>query len=237
MRLCAPVARPEMPYEFAKGYYRRVTEGVMFGRVTRLFVAPLVRAAIRVLGHHPMLDYVSAFRYPLAGECAFSNNLARELPVVAGWGLEIGWLCEVHRRLPPERVCQVELGANYDHKHRPLRSARGRAGLVEMAAEIARIFVAELRAEGVVIDAAALHALEVAYRKTAAEAVARHAHDALLNGLRHDEKNERATAGAFSEVLAAINDEKPDSVLPAWSRVFEKIPAISGHLRDLVVAD
>jgi glucosyl-3-phosphoglycerate synthase len=237
MRLCAPVVRPEMPYEFAKGYYRRVTEGVMFGRMTRLFVAPLVRAAIRVLGHHPMLDYVSAFRYPLAGECAFTNNLARELPVVAGWGLEIGWLCEVHRRLPPERVCQVELGANYDHKHRPLRSARGRAGLMEMAAEIARIFVAELRAEGVVIDAAALHALEIAYRKTAAEAVARHAHDALLNGLRHDEKNERATAGAFSEVLTAINDEKPDSVLPAWSRVFEKIPAISGHLRDLVVAD
>ncbi len=153
LRLCAPVAHGNLPYEFAKGYYRRFTEGVMFGRVTRLFVAPLLRAAIRVLGHHPLLDYFSSFRYPLAGECAFAAELARELPVVSGWGLELDWLCEVHRRLPPERICQVELGANYEHKHRPLRGARGRAGLVEMAREIAAVFVAQLRAEGVALDA------------------------------------------------------------------------------------
>src|SRR5262249_39800585 len=116
VRLCAPVMLPALGYMFAKGYYRRVTEGVMFGRVTRLMVAPLLRAALRVFGHQPLLDYLSSFRYPLAGECAFGADVAQELPVVAGWGLELGWLCEVHRRVPPARICQIELGANYEHK-------------------------------------------------------------------------------------------------------------------------
>src|SRR5277367_5154301 len=49
-------------------------------------------------------DYLTAFRYPLAGECAFPAELARELPLDSGWGLEIGWLCEVHRRLPPAPI-------------------------------------------------------------------------------------------------------------------------------------
>ena len=237
VRLCAPVAHRELSYGFAKGYYRRFTEGVMFGRVTRLFVAPLLRAAIRVLGHHPLLDYFSAFRYPLAGECAFTTALARDLPVVAAWGLEVDWLCEVHRRLPPERICQVELGANYEHKHRPLRGARGRAGLVEMAREIAAAFVGQLRAEGAALDATSLRALAVAYQRTAAEAVERHAHDALLNGLRHDEKNERATAEAFSDALNATfaAERIPPTTLPAWSRVFEIVPGVAGDLRELVV--
>ena len=42
-RLCAPLAHPELDFEFAKGYYARVN-GQLFGRVTRLFVTPLVQA-------------------------------------------------------------------------------------------------------------------------------------------------------------------------------------------------
>jgi glucosyl-3-phosphoglycerate synthase len=235
LRLCVPVIHPDLRYEFAKGYYRRFTEGVMFGRVTRLFVAPLFRAAIRVLGHHPVLDYLSAFRYPLAGECAFSTKLAAELPVVPGWGLEIGLLCEIHRRLPPGRVCQIELGRNYEHRHRPLRGAAGRAGLVEMAGEIARIFVAELGAEGMIIEAATLRALSAAYRKTAAEAVERHAHDALLNSLTHDADKERATVEAFAAVLDGpmAHDDAVAPALPAWNRVLAALPAINDDLQRL----
>ena len=43
----------------------------------------------------------------------------------------------------------------------------------------------------------ALEALETAYQRSAAEAVERHAHDSLLNALRHDAKAERATAASF----------------------------------------
>jgi hypothetical protein len=48
-RLCFPVCSPDMPYRFAKGYYGRVGER-LYGRVTRLLVAPLLRAFRDVVG-------------------------------------------------------------------------------------------------------------------------------------------------------------------------------------------
>jgi glucosyl-3-phosphoglycerate synthase len=38
-RLCFPLANPNMNYEFAKGYYGRVSDR-LYGRVTRLFMTP-----------------------------------------------------------------------------------------------------------------------------------------------------------------------------------------------------
>lgn len=48
-RLCYPIANPNMGYEFCKGYYGRVTDQ-MHGRVTRLFVTPLIRSLQRLVG-------------------------------------------------------------------------------------------------------------------------------------------------------------------------------------------
>ncbi len=232
-RLCLPVAHTGMQYAFAKGYYRRVTEGVMFGRVTRLFVAPLVRACIRVCGHHPLLDHIAAFRYPLAGECALDAATAADLPLAPGWGLEIAMLCETHARLPGSRVCQVELGPNYEHKHRPLAGEAG--GLVGMAGEIARTFLAGLHAEGISLDPATREALLSTFERTSAEAVQRHAHDALLNGLDHDEAGEADATVAFGEALrkALETAAEPPSLLPAWKRVLARWPEAFEVLRGL----
>ena len=48
-RLCFPTAHPNLNYEFAKGYYGRVAER-LYGRVTRLFVTPLLRAMKATIG-------------------------------------------------------------------------------------------------------------------------------------------------------------------------------------------
>ena len=42
-RLCYPVAHPHLGFEFCKGYYARTTDR-MHGRVSRLFMSPLIRA-------------------------------------------------------------------------------------------------------------------------------------------------------------------------------------------------
>ena len=42
-RLCYAIAHPHLAFEFCKGYYARVTDR-MHGRVTRLFMTPLIRA-------------------------------------------------------------------------------------------------------------------------------------------------------------------------------------------------
>ena len=46
-RLCLPTMHPNLSYQFAKSYYGRVSDR-MYGRVTRLFVAPLLRATAAV---------------------------------------------------------------------------------------------------------------------------------------------------------------------------------------------
>jgi len=52
-RLCYPVAHPNIGFEFCKGYYSRVTDQ-LHGRVTRLFVSPLLRSLKATLGSNPL---------------------------------------------------------------------------------------------------------------------------------------------------------------------------------------
>jgi glucosyl-3-phosphoglycerate synthase len=197
-RLCYAVAHPQLGYRFAKAYYSRVTDR-LYGRVSRLFLAPLLHALVRVSGHQPLLDFLLSFRYPLAGEVALTRELAGELPVSAGWGLEIGQLCEVFRHTDPREVCQVDGGAGYDHKHQPAATA-----LAGMAAEIARELFAQLATEGLANDAAFHSAVEAAFRQEAAHALRRSAGLAVINGLPFDETAEREMLAAFALSLATV---------------------------------
>jgi len=195
-RLCYAVVHPELGYRFAKMYYSRVTDR-LYGRVSRLFLAPLLHAIVRVAGHQPLVDFLLSFRYPLAGEVALTMELAAALPVRNGWGLEIGQLCEVFRRVDPREVCQVDGGAGYDHKHQPAATA-----LADMAAEIARELFTQLAAEGLASDAAFRTAVATAYRREAAHALRRSASLALINGLPFDEATEQAIVETFATRLS-----------------------------------
>jgi glucosyl-3-phosphoglycerate synthase len=134
-RLLYAVLHPQFGYVFAKVYYSRVADRI-YGRVTRLLVAPLLQALVRVAGHAPLLDFLQSFRYALAGECAFRSEVAERMQMDAGWGLEIGMLCEVFRQVNPRSVCQVDGGGDYEHKHQPLGGSGG--GLERMAFELCR---------------------------------------------------------------------------------------------------
>ncbi|MEE8557297.1 MAG: glycosyl transferase, partial [Myxococcota bacterium] len=63
-RLCLPVAHPNLDYEFCKGYYARATSR-LHGRVTRLFITPLLRSIQRTLGPLPLVEFLDSFRYLL----------------------------------------------------------------------------------------------------------------------------------------------------------------------------
>ncbi|HSI12389.1 MAG TPA: hypothetical protein VK961_10110 [Chthoniobacter sp.] len=197
-RLCYAVAHPQLGYRFAKMYYSRVTDR-LYGRASRLFLAPLLHAVVRVAGHQPLVDFLLSFRYPLAGEVALTRELAAELTASSGWGLEIGQLCEVFRRVDPRDVCQVDGGTGYDHKHQPAATA-----LVGMAAEIARELFTQLAAEGLPNDAAFHAAVAAAYRREADHALRRSANLALINGLPFDEAAEREMLTGFARQLESL---------------------------------
>lgn len=211
-RLCYAIAEPRLGYAFAKMYYSRATDR-LYGRVSRLFFAPLLQAIVRISGHLPLVDFLNSFRYPLAGECAMTREVAADLPLSSGWGLEAAMLCEVFRQIDPRAVCQVDAGSGYDHKHQPASSA-----LAAMCGEIAGVLLAQLEREGLGIDAAFRGALLSAYRREAALAVRRSANLALINGLPFDAENEAAIVEAFSAALAGASAPSA-AILPSWNTI------------------
>ncbi len=188
-RLCYPVAHPDLGYRVAKAYYSRVTDR-LYGRVSRLFFTPLLQAILRVAGHHPLIDFLLSFRYPLAGEIAIDAELAAELPAASGYALELSHLCEIFRRVDPRQVCQVDGGAGYDHRHQPADTA-----LADMAAHLADELFHQLALEGLTGVRAGI---ATAYCREAAHALHRSAALARLNALPFDPAAEAGIVDIFA---------------------------------------
>jgi glucosyl-3-phosphoglycerate synthase len=230
-RLCLAVSEPSLGFEFAKMYYSRVTDR-LYGRVSRLFLAPLLQSLIQVAGHHPLLDFLQSFRYPLAGECALRAPLASSLPVWEGWSLEIGMLAEVFRRLEPERVCQVDGGTGYDHKHQPEAE-----GLHPMCAQISETLLRQLSTEGCRIDPVFRQTLLRAQFRHGAEAARRSAALAFLNAIPCDLEAEKRAARGFAATIEATDQTtglQGPSPLPAWDSIERTAPHLLPALAELL---
>jgi len=240
-RLCYPTGNPRLHYEFAKGYYARAT-GRLYGRVTRLFVTPLLKAMKAVLGSAPLLDFFESFRYPLAGECSMTTDQARMNRIPSDWGLEVGMLAEVYRNCSLKRICQVELVENYDHKHQDLSENDATRGLHRMVVDIAASLIRNLASYGVQFDAGFLHALTAAYVRTAQDAIASYNDDALLNGLYFDRHEEELAVETFTRAMRAagfdfVRDPLGNPPIPNWNRVTSALPDFLDELREAVEAD
>ncbi len=240
-RLCYPTCNPNLSYEFAKGYYSRVTDR-LHGRVTRLFMTPLLRSMKSVLGSQPLLEYLESFRYPLAGECSLTTDLVRRNRIPADWGLEVGVLAEVYRNCSLKRVCQIELVENYDHKHQPLSEGDSRLGLNRMVTDIAGSLIRNLASYGVEFDAGFLNTITTAYVRTAQDAIARYSDDAALNGLQFDRHQEELAVETFTQALRRagldfVRDPLGAPQIPNWTRVIAAMPEFLEEIRTAAQAD
>ena len=240
-RLCYPTVNPNMNYEFAKGYYSRVTDR-LHGRVTRLFMMPLLRSMKAVLGPIPLLEYLESFRYVLAGECSMTTDLVRANRIPADWGLEVGVLAEVFRNSSLKRVCQVELVENYDHKHRELSESDAHQGLHRMVVDIASSLIRNLASYGVEFEAGFLNTMIASYVRTAQDAIASFSNDAKLNGLEFDRHAEEVAVETFSGALRTaglsfVRDPMGTPQIPNWSRVSSALPGFLAELRGAIEAD
>jgi glucosyl-3-phosphoglycerate synthase len=240
-RLCFPVANPNLGFEFCKGFYARVTDR-MHGRVTRLFVTPLIRALQSFAPDAGFLKFVDSFRYPLAGEFAMDANLARVNRIPGDWGLEVGVLAEVYRNCAVSRICQVDLTETYEHKHQALSADDPSKGLRRMAADIAKSLFRTMASEGLVFSADDFRSLEVRYVRLAQDTIARYYADALLNGLKFDRHGEEIAVASFAKSLRQasvefVEDPLGVPLIPNWNRVLAAIPEFFELLQDAVEKD
>lgn len=237
-RLILPALDPIVDFDFVKAYYARFSDK-LHGRVTRLFVAPLLAAFRRLLGDDPYIRYLAAFRYPLSGEFVVQRDLASRMRLPSDWGLEIVTLFEVLRHRAPTRVCQVEIAERYDHKHQELSADDADHGLNRMARDVGTHLLRTLAAAGVVLSVGLFKSLIAAYQREAEDAVADSYAVAMINGLRFDRHEEELDVQTFARSLRlAIEEFDADPagppLVPNWSRVWAGVPDAGARLRSAV---
>ena len=202
-RLLFPLAHD---HEFSKGYYARVEDDGLYGRLFRLFFRPLVRA-LADAHDADVLDYLASFRYALAGEFAATTDLVSRLRVQRGWGLEVGTLGEAFAYAGFDGSAQVDLG-RYEHDH---RSVDGPTGLADMSRAVGEATLRVVADAGVTPD---YGTLPDRYREAADRLTRRYGVDAAFNGLEYDRGDEREQVATYADAVA---EPGPDTRLPAWT--------------------
>jgi glucosyl-3-phosphoglycerate synthase len=112
--------------DFTKGLFHRVTDRgdprqYDGGRVTELVARPLINLVCADLAR---------YYQPLGGQVGIRTELLASLPVVTAFGVEIGMLFDVSRRVGHDRIGEVELGDL-------VNSEKGDGELLPMAQQVA----------------------------------------------------------------------------------------------------
>lgn len=241
-RLIYPVANPMFNYEFCKGFYSRVADGKINGRVSRLLVTPLVKALKKTIGHNEYLEFIDSFLYPLAGEFSFRKDVLSDLRIPSDWGLEIGVLSEMHRNYASNRTCQVDISDAYDHKHQDLSLNNVEGGLSKMSVDITKAFIRKLATQGETFSTESIRTLKATYYRIALDYLEMYRGDAMMNGLSLDIHNEEKAIEMFAENVMTAGQiflDKPMDTpfIPSWNRVISAMPDVLAQLKKAVELD
>ena len=241
-RLIYPMANPQFSYQFAKGYYPRIANGSLNGRVTRLLITPLLRSLEQVLGPSDYLRYLDCFRYPLAGEFSFRKNVIPDIRLPSDWGLEMGTLSEMYRNYSENKLCQVDIAEVYDHKHQDISMNDQNKGLSKMSIDICKLVFRKMAVMGTVFSTEVFRSVKAAYFRNALDFVERYKNDAVMNGLDLDVHKEEEAVELFAEniieagkVFLSSPMERP--FISSWSRVVSALPDFFDQILDAVEKD
>ena len=223
-RLVLPALDPIVDFDFVKAYYARFSDR-LHGRVTRLFLSPLLAAFTRLAGNEPV--------HPLPVVVPLSA--VRRIRRPTGPGLEnaaairLGTRSRVAVRGAPAPGAGASVPGGdrrrYDHKHQELSGDDPARGLNRMARDVGTHLLRTLAAAGVVLNPGLLESLLAAYQREAEDAVADSYAVASLNGLLCDRHQEELSVQTFSGALRAAIDEfhrdpLGPPLVPNWARVW-----------------
>ena len=242
-KLLYPIIEPELDFKFSKGYYARVNleKKIMYGRVFRLFLHPLLRAFVDNIGHEtPFVRFLRSFRYPISGEFALTSDLARDVDLPGDWGLEVGIMSEMYRNVSMKSLCQVDLGF-YDHKHQKM-GKNSEKGLKKMTGDILKTLLRVLIEEDhVEISKESLISLRVLYVRHARDAIRKYHADTHFNSFKYDRHLEESMVEKFSQQIMNAGTSylrKPVGTrIPDWLRTLSARRKIREQLLEVVITD
>lgn len=241
-KLIYPVANPDFNYQFCKGYYSRVSADKINGRVCRLLVTPLIRALKRIFPENDYLEYLNSYRYALSGEFSLRTDVLNDLRIPSDWGLEIGILSEVNRNYANNRLCQVDIADQYDHKHQDLSPDDASRGLSKMSIDISKSIYRKLATNGLIFSTETFRSLKATYFRIALDFIETYHNDAKMNGLNFDIHSEEKAVELFAEnILNAglhfLDNPMETPFIPSWTRVSSAVPEIKEEFLKAVADD
>ncbi len=241
-KLFYPVVNPLFNFEFCKGYYPRIANNKMNGRVARLLVGPLLTALEKTIGQSDYLNFMKSFKYPLAGEFSFRRNVLPELRISSDWGIEVGILSEMQRSFSPNNICQVDLADTYDHKHQDLSIDDETKGLSKMSIDIIKTFIKKLATQGNSFSRETFRSLKATYYRSALDLIDIYRSDAAMNGLKFDSHKEEEAVELFAVNIMKAGEAfyinpMDTPFIPTWSRVKSAIPDFLVRLNEAVSED
>ncbi len=245
-KLLYPIVNPELDFFFNKGYYARIDpeKKIMYGRVYRLFVRPLIEALRIEVGYQSeLLQYMQAFRYLLSGEFAMTSDMALNIRIPGDWGLEVGILAEMYRNATLKRICQIDLGF-YEHKHQPLGKSK-EEGLRKMSRDILttllRVVSETTSASSQEVSIPFLHSVRIKYKRMAQDLIRQYNTDALCNGINYNRHVEERYVDVFAEIIMKGGeeylDDPVDVLMPDWKRALSAIPDLRTRIQEAALAD
>jgi len=189
-RLLYPVAA--LGYDFSKAYYARLKEGMLYGRVKRLLLDPLLLSLKRKFTESQeekmlrLIDFLLGFNYQLSGEVAFHVDLLKRMRFATNWGVEIFTLIEVYRKA--SSAAQVMFTEHpFDHKHQDISKRDQTKGLNRMAVDVVTTLMnALVIEEGLEFSDTFFRDLAITYRALAEEFIKKYSDDASFNNLKYD---------------------------------------------------
>ena len=241
-KLLYPIIEPEFDFKFNKGYYARVNleKKIIYGRVFRLFLHPLLRAFVDNIGYETnFVRFLRSFRYPISGEFALTSDLARDVDLPGDWGIEIGIMSEMYRIVSLKKICQTDLGF-YDHKHQAVGTVD--KGLLKMTGDILKTLLRVLIEEDhIEISKEKLISLRVLYVRHARDCIRKYHADAHFNNLKYDRHLEETMVERFSQQImnaGIVYMRKPVGTrIPDWLRTLSARRKIREQLLDIVIED
>ncbi len=237
-KMLYPVVEPRLDFFFSKGYYARINleKRKIYGRITRLFMNPLLEAIQEKLQHKSrFVSYLQNFSYPLSGEISIYSDLAMRLRIPCDWGFEVGLLSELYRNASYERICEVDLGF-YDHKHKEVIGN----GLVKTAEDSLVTLLRTLtETDGIEVSQPFLQSLQVMYRKMAQDKIRQYHADATCNNLDYDRHQEECSVDSLSETILAAGKrylvDPAKTQMPDWLRTKAAMSDIRERLREAAI--
>ncbi len=241
-RLVYPVVNPNFNYKYCKGYYYRTDSEKLNGRIVRLLIGPFIQTLKQYFGSTNYINLIEGFRYILAGENAMRSDVAKNIKIPGDWGIEMGILAEVLNSVPINRICQVEIADQYDHRHQTDSFENPEKGLSKMGTDIVRTIISQLATEGIVFTDNILRSIKATYYQNALIAIEKYYCDAVLNGLTLDCNNEEKLAEQLSRIIyqtgvSFLNNPNQPNIMPSWKRVFSTITNIKQKFVNVVDTD